>query len=306
MTLQQLKYIIEIVNSGSMSEAAKRLYISQPSLSNAVKELEREIGITLFLRTNKGVVLSVEGNEFLRYARQIVEQTELMEARYLSSQPAHASFSVSTQHYSFAVNAFVSLIKKYGFEEYDFNLRETRTYEILEDVKSLRSEIGILYLSSFNNKVMNKLFKENSLSYNPLFTANPYIFVSKHNPLSKKEFVTLDDLAEYPYLSFEQGTYNSFYFSEEILSTVYRKKNIVVSDRATLFNLLIGLNGYTISTGILSAELNGTDIVSVPLKADEYISVGWISHRDMTLSKLGAAYIEELKSIISENGLDLE
>lgn len=306
MTLQQLKYIIEIVNCGSMSEAAKRLYISQPSLSNTVKTLETELGITLFLRTNKGVVLSVDGSEFLGYARQIVEQTELMEARYLSDKPARVSFSVSTQHYSFAVNAFVALIKKYGYEEYDFYLRETRTYEIIEDVRSLRSEIGILYLSSFNTKVMNKLFKENNLSFNPFFRAQPHVFVSKRNPLSKKEFVTLDDLEEYPYLSFEQGNYNSFYFSEEILSTVFRKKNIVVSDRATLFNLLIGLDGYTLSTGIIDAELNGTDIVSIPLKAEEYLHVGWIEHKDMALGKLGSAYIEELKVIVKENGFELE
>lgn len=298
MTLQQLKYVIEIVNCGSMSEAAKRLYISQPSLSNAVKELENETGIILFARTNKGVILSPEGNEFLGYARQVVEQAELMEERYLHAKPAHASFSVSTQHYSFAVNAFVSLIKKNGYDEYDFNLRETRTYEIIEDVKTHRSEIGILYLNSFNSKVMHKLFKENNLSFYPLFTAEPHIFISKQNPLSQKEFVTLDDLKEYPYLSFEQGTYNSFYFSEEILSTVYRKKNIVVCDRATLFNLLIGLNGYTISSGIISAELNGSDIISIPLQVDEDISIGWIAHKDMTLSKLGVAYIEELKSII--------
>ena len=228
MTLQQLKYVIEIVNSGSMSEAAKRLYISQPSLSSAVKELENETGIIIFARTNKGVVLSADGNEFLGYARQVVEQAELMEARYLNAKPARASFSVSTQHYSFAVNAFVSLIKKNNCDEYDFNLRETRTYEIIEDVVNLRSEIGMLYLNSFNERVMNKLFRESNLSFNPLFTAKPHIFISKYNPLSQKDAVTLDDLSEYPYLSFEQGTYNSFYFSEEILSTVFRKKNIVV------------------------------------------------------------------------------
>ncbi len=304
MTLQQLKYVIEIVNNGSMSEAAKRLYISQPSLSNAVKGLEEELGITLFIRTNKGVVLSVEGTEFLAYARQIVEQTELMEARYLNTKTRRAIFSISTQHYSFAVNAFVALIKEYGYDEYEFSLRETRTYEIIEDVKSQRSELGMLYISEFNKNVMNKLFKENKLVFNHLFTANPHIFVSKQNPLAAKKIVTLSDLEEYPYLSFEQGTFNSFYFSEEILSTVYRKKNIVVSDRATLFNLLIGLNGYTISTGILSSELNGTDIVSVPLDSTESISVGWIVHKDMTLSKLGAAYIDKLKEIIKENGFD--
>lgn len=306
MTLQQLKYIIAIVNNGSMSEAAKRLYISQPSLSNSVKDLEKELGIEIFIRTNKGISLSTEGTEFLGYARQVVEQAELLETRYLNAKPMRRHFSVSTQHYSFAVNAFVNLIKRYSYEEYEFTLRETRTYEILEDVKSLRSEIGVLYLSSFNRKVIEKLLRENKLKFRPLFRANPHIFVSTKNPLAGRDFVTLDDLQAFPCLSFEQGENNSFYFSEEILSTVFRKKSIFVSDRATLFNLLIGLNGYTISTGIISPELNGTNIVAVPLKADETIQVGWISHKDLNLSHLGNIYIDELKKIVSKSGLSAE
>lgn len=306
MTLQQLKYIIEIVNSGSMSEAAKRLFISQPSLSNAVRELENELGIEIFLRTNKGISLSTEGTEFLSYARQVVEQAGLLEARYRNAKPMRQHFSVSTQHYSFAVNAFVNLIKQYSYEEYEFTLRETRTYEILEDIKSLRSEVGILYLSSFNSKVLEKLIRESSLSFHPLFQVNPHVFISTGNPLAGRAFVTLEDLQPYPCLSFEQGDYNSFYFSEEILSTVSRKKSVFVSDRATLFNLLIGLNGYTISTGIISAELNGTDIISVPLRVDEMIRVGWLSHKSITLSKLGTIYIDELKKTVSQNGLRLE
>jgi DNA-binding transcriptional LysR family regulator len=305
MTLQQLKYIIEIANCGSMSEAAKRLYISQPSLSNAVKELESELGLKIFIRTNRGISLTKEGTEFLGYARQVNEQAELLEARFLNTKPVKRHFSVSTQHYSFAVNAFVSLIKQYSYEEYEFTLRETRTYEIIEDVKRLRSEIGILYLSAFNYKVMEKLIAENGLIFHPLFQADPHIFVSKKNPLAQKMRVTLDDLQAYPCLSFEQGEVNSFYFSEEILSTAFRKKSIFVSDRATLFNLLIGLNGYTISTGIISAELNGEDIVSVPLEADEKITVGWISHKNLSLSPLGLIYIGALKKIISENKLNL-
>lgn len=302
MTLQQLKYMIEIVNSGSMSEAAKRLFISQPSLSSSVKELENEMGIEIFLRTNKGITLSTDGTEFLGYARQVVEQAELLEARYLNKKMPRQHFSVSTQHYSFAVNAFVSLIKQYNNDEYDFTLRETRTNEILEDVKSLRSEVGILYLSSFNKKVIEKLLKENNLSFKPLFTAKPHIFISTKNPLAGREHVTLDDLKPYPCLSFEQGEHNSFYFSEEILSTAFRKKSIFVSDRATLFNLLIGLHGYTISTGVISTELNGTDIIAVPLLSDETITVGWISHKDLNLSPLGAIYIEALKKIVAQSG----
>ncbi|MEO3946394.1 LysR family transcriptional regulator [Gorillibacterium sp. CAU 1737] len=303
MKLQQLKYFIEVVNAGSINEAAKRLYITQPSLSNAMKELEKEVGIELFLRTPKGITLSVDGAEFLGYARQVVEQAALLEQRYLNKKPSRQLCSISTQHYAFAVNAFVNLIKQSGAEEYEFTLRETRTHEIIEDVRNLRSEIGVLYLNPFNRKVIEKLFRENHLDFHPLFTASPHIFISASNPLAKRKSVSLEDLEDYPYLSFEQGEHNSFYFSEEILSTVFRKKSIHVSDRATLFNLLIGLNGYTISTGILSSDLNGDQIIPVPLDVDEPIEVGWIANHQVQLSQQAARYVEELKAVIQEYGL---
>lgn len=295
MTLQQLKYVIEVVNRGSINEAAKRLFISQPSLSNAIKDLEEEMQFAIFERSNKGISLSKEGVEFLSYARQVVEQAELLESRYLNAKPSPQHFSVSTQHYAFAVNAFVSLVREFGQDEYELTLRETKTYEIIEDVKSLRSEIGILYLNEFNGKVINKLLKTANLQFTSLFTAKPHIFISIKNPLAKQSIVSIDQLQNYPYLSFDQGEYNSFHFSEEILSTLSHKKSIRVNDRATLFNLLIGLNGYTISTGVLSADLNGNEIIPVPLDCEETINVGWISHRNASLSKLGTAYIEALK-----------
>jgi DNA-binding transcriptional LysR family regulator len=299
LTLQQLKYVIEVSKQGSINEAAKRLFISQPSLSNAIRELEEELQITIFERSNKGISLSKEGVEFLSYARQVVEQAELLESRYLNAKPSPQHFSVSTQHYAFAVNAFVSLVREYGNEEYEFALRETQTYEIIEDVKSLRSEIGILYLNEFNGKVIKKLLKAANLEFNSLFTAKPHIFISSKNPLAVQSSVTIEQLQIYPYLSFDQGEYNSFHFSEEILSTLTHKKSIRVNDRATLFNLLIGLNGYTISTGVLSADLNGNEIIPVPLESDEIINVGWISHRNTSLSMLGVAYVQALKQIIS-------
>ncbi len=305
MTLQQLKYMIEIVNCGSINEAAKRLFITQPSLSNAVKELEAEIGIELFTRTSRGIALTVDGAEFLSYARQVIEQAGLLEQRYRNKKPSRQLCSISTQHYAFAVNAFVNLIRKSGAEEYEFTLRETRTYEIIEDVKNLRSEIGILYKNPFNRKVIEKLLKENHLEFHPLFTATPHIFISKQNPLASRGAVTMEELQEYPYLSFEQGEFNSFYFSEEILSTSFHKKSIHVSDRATLFNLLIGLNGYTISTGIVSADLNGENIISVPLRVEDHIQVGWIKNHQTQLSKQANAYLEELKAVILDYGVEL-
>jgi len=306
MTLQQLKYIIKIVECGSISEAAKQLFISQPSLSNTVKELESELGIEIFYRTAKGISLSVDGREFLSYARQVIEQTELLEQRYLGKKPSKQLCSVSTQHYAFAVNAFVNLLKALDVDEYEFTLRETRTYEIIEDVKNLRSELGIIYLSNFNEKVLIKLLKENHLTFNLLFEAAPHVFISSIHPLAGETKVSLEDLDDYPFLAFEQGEYNSFYFSEEILSTFPRKKTIHVSDRATLFNLLIGLNGYTICTGVLSSDLNGDNIVSVPLETDERMRVGWIVNEQAHLSAIAMNYIAELKRVISEYGYTVD
>lgn len=302
MTLQQLRYIIRIVECGSISEAAKQLYIAQPSLSNAVRELEKELGIEIFYRTSKGIALSADGTEFLAYARQVVEQMELLEQRYLGKKPSKQLCSVSTQHYAFAVNAFVNLLRGLDVEEYEFTLRETRTWEIIEDVKNLRSEIGIIYFSDFNQKVLHKLLKENHLVFHPLFEAQPHVFISSAHPLAGRESVTLEDLDDYPILAFEQGEYNSFYFSEEILSTVPHRKTIHVSDRATLFNLLIGLNGYTISTGVLSSDLNGDNIVSVPLKTEERMRVGWIASEKAHLSTIATDYIAELRRVISDYG----
>lgn len=300
MTLQQLKYAIEVATRGSMNEAAKRLFISQPSLSNAIRDLEEEFQITIFERTNKGISLSKEGAEFLGYARQVVEQAELLENRYVNAKPSPQHFSVSTQHYAFAVNAFVNLVREYGADEYELALRETKTYEIIKDVKTLHSEIGILYLNEFNDKVINKLLKDAGLQFTSLFTAKPHIFISTNNPLAKQSVVKIEQLNDYPYLSFDQGEFNSFHFSEEILSTLSHKKSIMVNDRATLFNLLIGLNGYTISTGVLSADLNGNDIIPVPLESDESINVGWISHKNITLSKLAIAYVDALHEAIQD------
>ena len=268
MTLQQLRYIITTAQKGTISEAAKELFISQPSLSNAIKELEKELGIVIFSRTNKGIIISDEGLEFLGYARQVVEQADLLENRYLQDKVVKKRFSIS--------------------------------HEIIEDVKTLKSEIGILYLNEFNKKVINKLLKENDLVFNKLFDARPHIFVSDTNPLAGKKIVTLEDIEPYPYLSFEQGQYNSFYFSEEILSTMIHQKMIKVSDRATLFNLLIGLDGYTICTGVISEELNGKNIIAIPLDVDEVISIGYIVHKDTIRSNLGQIFIEALKQNTQE------
>ena len=306
MTLQQLKYVTTIANIGSISEAAKRLFVSQPSLTKAIKELEKEMGITIFDRTNKGITVSKEGERFLGYARKVLEQAALLEEQYKSQSGGKKQFSVSTQHYSFAVNAFVELLKGAEIDQYDVSLRETQTYEIIDDVAHMKSEIGLLYYNDFNRPVLEKLIHTNELTFTELFTAHPHIFIGKTHPLAHKEVVSMDELEEYPYISFEQGDHNSFYFSEEIFSTVVRPKHIRVRDRASLFSLLLGLDGYTVSSGVIDKEVNGENIISVPLAEEGLMHIGYITNNKMQRSRLGQEYIHALEQYVSNYGRHIQ
>ena len=298
MTLQQLKYAITVAQTGTITEAAEKLYISQPSLTNAIHELEKEMNIEIFTRTNKGIIVSKDGEDFLGYARQVLEQAEVLEDKYKGGGGGKKKFCISTQHYSFAVNAFVDLIKKYGQDEYDFSIRETQTYEIIEDVANRNSELGIIFMDDFNDVVLNKILKSNDLEFHQLYSAKPHVFISRRHPLAGKQIITNEQLEAYPYLSYEQGEHNSFYFSEEIFSDFERRKNIRVRDRATLFNLLIGLNGYTVCSGVIDKKLNGKDIIAVPLADESDMRIGYITHRKGMLSRLGTTYLEALQKYL--------
>mgnify|MGYP002855316642 FL=1 len=297
MTLQQLKYAVAVADTRNITEASRRVFVSQPSLTAAIRELESEMGITIFSRSNKGVTVTNEGDDFLSYARQVLEQASLLEDRFKGGQGGNPIFSVSCQHYSFAVNAFVDVIREFGGSEYDFTIRETQTHEIIEDVARLKSEIGVLYQSTRNADIISKLIKKNELQFEPLFEAPLHVFISDKNPLAAKSVVSLSDLAPYPYLTYEQGDFNSFYFAEEPLSAIDFDcpKNIKVRDRATLFNLLIGLDGYTICSGVISHELNGENIIARPLSVPDTMTVGVITRKGMSLSRYALSYIEALK-----------
>lgn len=304
VTLQQLHYFIEVAAEGSISAAADLLYVAQPTMSAAMKDLETRVGRALLVRSARGATLTDDGAEFLGYARQVVEQVELLEQRYLGRPPSRRLLGVSAQHYSFAVDAMVRMVKAGGAAEYEFSLRETRTWDIIEDVRTLRSELGILYRNDFNRKVIDKLLRDSGLAFRPLFLADPHIFISRKNSLASRDRVSLDDLADLPRLTFDQGTNNSFYFAEEILSTLSSRQEIRVSDRATIFNLMIGLDGYTISTGIISDDLD-PEIVAIPLDVDERIEIGWIGHSAIPLTEQAQRYLDELRSVVSGFGVEL-
>lgn len=294
MTLTQLKYVVTVAGEKSMNEAAKKLFISQPSLSTAIRELETEIGIEIFRRTSRGILLTPEGEEFIGYARQVTEQCELIETKYVQKENVKQKFGVSMQHYTFAVNAFVEMVKQFGMEKYEFAVRETKTYEVIEDVKNFKSEIGILYVNDFNSKVLGKLFLEYELEFHEILRCSIYVYLWKGHPLAKQQEITLEELADYPCLAFEQGNYNSFYYAEEVLSNYQYKQLIRANDRATLLNLMVGLNGYTLCSGIICEELNGSDYCAVKLKSDEVMSIGFLKRKGVALSELGEKYVEEL------------
>ena len=294
MTLAQLRYAITVAGASSMNEAARKLFISQPSLSAAIKELEEEVGVELFKRTNRGISVTLEGEEFIGYARQVVEQYNLIESKYILKENTKKKFGVSMQHYTFAVKAFVEMVKQFGMDEYEFEIHETKTYDVIEDVKNCKSEIGILYLNDFNKKVLTKLFHESAVEFHELLKCHIYVYLGKGHPLASKEEITLEELEEYPCLSFDQGHNNSFYFAEEVLSTYDYKRLIKANDRATFLNLMIGLNGYTLCSGIMCEELNGSDYCAIKLKSDEIMTIGYIARKGVQVSPLGKKYLEEI------------
>lgn len=295
MTLQQLKYLVTVAECKNITAAAEKLYISQPSLSAAIHSLEKEMNVTAFVRSNKGMTVTKEGEELLSFARNLLEQADIMKERFCTDSNRKPKFCVSCQHYSFAVNAFVDVVNKYDAAEYNFTLRETQTGEIIDDVANGNSELGILYLSESNEDVLCKLFKKNDLVFEEIFEASPHIFISKNHPLADKDCINLEDLRPYPYLVYEQGERNSFYFSEEFLSVLDMPKSIEVRDRATLFNLAIGLNGFTVSSGVIDKELNGEDIIAKPLIMDCSMHIGIIKKKSIMLSRYANTYIEALQ-----------
>ena len=304
MTLQQIKYVIGIAETGSFNKASEKLYVSQPSLTATIHDLEDELGIEIFNRTGRGVTLTNDGTEFLTSARQLYIDYQSVMEKYGENGKIKKKFGVSTQHYSFAVKSFVEMVKDFNTNEYEFAIRETKTREVIEDVATLKSEIGILYLSDFNRKAITSILKSKELEFHHLIDCKAYVYIWKGHPLANKKHITLSQLEDYPCLSFEQGDGASFYFAEEILSTEEYHRTIKANDRATILNLMIGLNGYTLCSGIICEELNGSDYIAIPFKEEDesinrIMEIGFITRRGFNLSTIGNKYIEEVRKYLS-------
>lgn len=303
MTLTQLSYMITIAETGSLNKAAEQLYVSQPSLTNAIKELEKELGVTLLNRSGRGVTLTNDGVDFLYQAKEIYSQYENLMHKYGKGGSLKKKFAVSTQHYSFATKAFVDMAQNYDLSEYEFAIKETKTREVIDDVSTLKSEIGVLYLSEFNRKAMTRILNNANLVFHHLVDCKPYVYLWKEHPLAKEKSVNLKQLAPYPCLTFDQGDNSTLYYAEEIFTTGESSQTIRANDRATMLNLMVGVNGYTLCSGIICEELNGSDYVAVPFVdesqgEDITMEIGYITHKNMTLSRIGEEYIASMKQYL--------
>ncbi len=295
MTILQLKYVITIATSSSMREAANRLFITQPALSLAINNIEDELGIALFYRTNRGISLTKEGEEFLAYAKQAVSQFEIIEDKYQKNRSGQKRFAVSLQHYVFAIHAFVNTIKQFNEKEYVYSLHETRTDEVLNDVKSLKSEVGIISYSSSNEKIMMKLLKEYQLKFVPVMKRDTYVYVWNEHPLADKAELSLKELEDYPCISFDQSSENTFYLSEEALSDYDFKKQIKSTDRATTAELMVALNGYSIGTGIMIDSYSLKEgFVAIKLKEEDPLVIGYIVKENHALSDIASTFLNEI------------
>lgn len=295
MTLQQLVYSVKIAETKSMNKAAAELFISQPALSSAIHELEEELGTEIFIRNQRGIIVTVEGENFLSYARQIVEMSEMLKERYTTDEVRANRFSVSMQHYSFAVEAFMTLAEEFKLHDYELAVHETKTSEVIENVEKFRSEIGIISQNNFNEKALNKILLDRGLEFVPLFKCAVYVYMCAEHPLAHKKTISFEELFDYPCLSFEQGDNNSFYYAEEMFPTHKYNRIIKADDRATMLNLMTGMNGFTLCSGIICEKLNGDGYVAIPLQSDEEMTIGYIKKKKMPLSILGEKYIAILK-----------
>lgn len=307
MTLLQLRYAVKIAEAGSMNEASHQLYVSQPTLSSAVGDLEKELGITIFTRTTQGISLTPDGAKFLMYARQVLDQAQVLENRFTKTAHREQITTVSTQHYIFTVEAFARLVKELGprLGDYEFTLRETRTRDILDQVAQLRSEISILFLSDYNREVLGGLIRTRRLEFHPVFRVRPHVFLSRANPLSRRKSLTLADLANLPFLRYEQGGSGSLFFAEEPVWPEHAKSLITVADRGTMLNLISAVNGFTVSTGVINDDPRTGSIVAVPLETPVSMVVGWISSKRARLSPGAIAYVRALRRVVQAKGFEL-
>ncbi len=301
MTIQQCRYILEIVKQGSFNEAAKAMFVAQTSISGAVKSLEEELGIKIFERSNKGVFLTDDGAELVRYAKQLVSNADYITERY--GGPARISkISISSQHYDFVAEVFGHFLSENAEGDFDFSIREVETVNVIDDVEKSFSDVGIIAIKDTDMDIMERLLAGKKIEFKSLFKTPFHVYIGKNHPLSSNSIITFSELSEYPYITYEQGGHNSSMFTEEFSDKINSSKNVRITDRATLMNMLFITECYTIGTGTMNySKLSGGNILSVPLDTSGEYIIGYIVRRDKNLSTLVRKFVDELAQFFKTN-----
>ncbi len=292
MTIQQCKYILKVAECGSLNEAAKQLFVAQSSLSVCVKSLEQELSIKIFERAGNGVYLTDEGAEFIKYAGQITEQSDFIIKRYTENTLCKRLY-VSTQHYDFVADIFGNLLNETNEDRYRFSLCEMKTYDVIHETETAYCDIGIIAIKHNDRSIMERYINNKGLTFTPLLDAKPHVYLRKEHPIAHQSVITMENLKRYPYMSYEQGEHNHSFFTEEITNT-YSDKQVEISDRASLMNVLLATDCYTIGTGIMPSLLNEGRIVSIPFDSEDFYTIGYIVRADRNLSDLTKRFIEML------------
>lgn len=297
-----MHYLLEVAKSGSMNKAAEQLFISQPTLTKAIKEAEEELGFTIFIRNNRGVTLTKRGDDFVADIRRVYQQYQALMDKYADPDSlSRKRFGVSTQHYSFAAKAFVEMVRQFGTLNYDFAYRETTTARVIEDVASGKSELGILYRSPYNERVIDRHLVDNNLKFTPIVKSQAYVYLWKGHPLADKDAIRFADLEDYPCLCFEQDGDDTSYMAEEILSDRLYPRRVVVRDRGSMLNLMVGLGGYTLCSGIIHEAYNGEDYRCIPFKPEpgfpnQIMEIGLIARIDNVPSESAEVFVKTIKN----------
>ena len=280
MTFQQLTYVVEISKCGSINKAAQKLFLSQSGISTAVRELEEELGIQFFVRSNRGVEFTQEGKEFLSYAVSLLEQKQRIESLYGEARNSSAPvrFSVSTQRYPFTEDAFLRMLRRTTDNRYVFSIREAGMDAVIDDVYDHRADIGVIFLTELTEKIIRRLLDARDLDFHEIAAVSPCIYVRKGHPLANRDEVTEEDLAGLPYVSFEhnQGVGTDYSEEYQLLSMKKPPRQISVNNRATMMNVLAATDAYTTGSGLLVEGITSQAVVTMPLAGKTCIRIGWI------------------------------
>lgn len=303
MTIQQIRYCLGVADCGSFNKASEKLYISQPSLTSSVHDLEAELGFEIFKRSSRGITETERGSDFLFDARQLFQNYEALVSKYTGQEKK--TFTVSTLYYAFARKAFVQVVKEFSNMDYDFSFREKRALNVIEDVASASSDLGLLYLSERNRDEILKNLTANSLTFTPLTQCGAFVYLHKNHPLAANKYISLEELKPYHFVTFDTDDVKAF-FPDELINNCGLDQPITVADRATELNLIKNLNGYTFLSGPFedhAREEESDDFLTIPLQSSpdfetEPFTLGYINRKGLKVEMLANHYISAVKKIL--------